>query len=219
MGALPFPAGVVAVAGSRRLPPEASALVAQVARELVAGGCSLVVGCCVGADEAVLASVGRAVPGVLRVLAAFGPISPPWRAARYSAPGASRDLSAVAAVADALLAGADVRWWAGGGPSVPLVARLARRTRAVVAEASAGLVVFTASPVVAGSGSWLAAAAAVGRGLPVVVFPVGFSAAQFPPIGIGRWVPAGGAGVWDSAWRWVPGQLALPLFLLAIILI
>jgi hypothetical protein len=36
VGALPFPAGVVAVAGSLRLPPEASALVAQVARELVA---------------------------------------------------------------------------------------------------------------------------------------------------------------------------------------
>ncbi|MGH8567008.1 MAG: hypothetical protein ACREXU_03085, partial [Gammaproteobacteria bacterium] len=141
-----------------------------------------------------------ALPGrAVRVLCAWGP----------GGAGAG-PASAVRAVIAAEASGVPVRWWSGGGPSVPLVARLARRTRAVIAEASAALVVFTASPVVAGSGSWLAAAAAVERGLSVVVFPVGFPAAQLPPIGIGRWVPAGGAGVWDSAWRWVPGQIALP---------
>lgn len=208
MGALPFPAGVVAVAGSRRLPPEASALVSAVTRELVAGGCSLVVGCCAGADAAVLAALtgagGCAAGAPLRVLAAFGPVSPPWPAAHYTAPGASRDHSAVAAVANALLAGADVRWWAGGGPSVPLRARLVARTRAVVAEASA-LVVFPASPAVVGSGSWLAVSAAVERSLPVVAFPLGFPAVSLPSLGAGTWVPVGGAGVWSGAWRWAPG--------------
>jgi hypothetical protein len=199
MGALlPFVPGVVAVAGSCSLPPEASVVVSAAARELVAGGCSIVVGCCAGADAAVLAALagagGCAARAPLRVLAAFGPVSPPWPAAHYTAPGVSRDYSAVAAVADALLAGADVRWWVGGGPSVPLRARLSRRTRAVVAEASA-LVVFPASPTVAGSGSWLAASAAADRGLPVIAFPLGFPAAALPELGAGAWVPVGSAGV------------------------
>lgn len=207
MGALPFSPGVVAVVGSRRLPPEASALVAAVAGELVAGGCSIVVGCCAGADAAVLAALagagGYAAGAPLRVLAAFGPVSPPWPAAHYTAPGASRDYSAVAAVADALLAGADVRWWAGGGPDVPLRARLAARTRAVVAEASA-LVVFPASPAVAGSGTWLAARLATDRGLPVVAFPLGFPPAELTELGAGQWVALPGPRVWIGAWRWSP---------------
>ncbi|MCA1602814.1 MAG: hypothetical protein LC776_14670 [Acidobacteria bacterium] len=200
MGALPFPAGVVAVAGSRRLSPEASALVAQVARELVASRCSLVVGCCVGADAVALVSVPGAPGRAVRVLCAWGP----------GGAGAG-PASAVGPVLAAARAGVQVAWWAGGGPSVPLVARLARRTRAVIAEASAALVVFPASSVVAGSGSWLAAAAAVERGLQVVVFPfpVRFSAAELPALGVGRWVATAGAGVWDSAWQWVPGQLVL----------
>jgi hypothetical protein len=205
--ALPFSAGVVAVAGSRRLPPEASAVVSAVADELVAGGCSIVCGCCAGADAAVLAALagagGCAAGAPLRVLAAFGPVSPPWPAAHYTAPGASRDHSAVAAVAEALLAGVPVTWWAGGGPSVPLRARLTRRTRAVVAEASA-LVVFPASPAVVGSGSWLAASAAADRGLPVIAFPLGFPPAELPELGAGVWMPVGLGGVWIGAWRWAP---------------
>lgn len=198
---LPFPPGVVAVAGSRSLPPQASALVGRVSRALVRGGCSLVVGCCVGADAAVLSS---GVPAsVLRVFAAFGPVSPPWRAARYCAPGAS-SLSAVSAVASALLAGSPVVWWAGGGPSVPLGVRLAARTRAVVAQASAGLVVFFGSPF--SRGSLLAAGCAVARSLPAVAFPVGFPGSALPSLGAGAWAPVGGRGVWSSAWRWVPAQ-------------
>jgi hypothetical protein len=205
--AFPFAPGIVAVAGSRRLPLEASVVVSAVAGELVAGGCSIACGCCLGADAAVLAALagtgGCAAGAPLRVLAAFGPVSPPWPAAHYTAPGASRDHSAVAAVADALLAGADVRWWAGGGPDVPLRARLAARTRAVVAEASA-LVLFPASPTVVGSGSWLAASAAADRGLPVVVFPWGFAPAELPELGTGVWVSVGSAGVWAGAWFWRP---------------
>jgi hypothetical protein len=62
--------GVVALAGSRSLPPGGAPLVAGLARSLVAAGASLVVGCAVGADAAVVAAVP---PAALRVLAAFGP--------------------------------------------------------------------------------------------------------------------------------------------------
>ena len=91
---------------------------------------------------------------------------------------------------------------------MPLRARLAARTRAVVAGAST-LVVFPASPSVAGSGSWLAASAAADRGLPMVAFPLGFPAASLPWLGTGVWAPVGGAGVWAEAWRWVAGQSEL----------
>jgi hypothetical protein len=195
MGALPFSPGVVAVAGSRRLPLEASALVSAVARELVAGGCSIVCGCCAGADAAVLAALagagGCAAGAPLRVLCTWGP------------GGAGAGLaSAVGAVLTAAGAGVPVIWWSGGGPDVPLRARLAARTRAVVAEASAGCVVFPASPSLAGSGSWLAAQCAVARSLPVVAFPLSFPAAALPELGAGAWVPVGGSRGWAEAWRW-----------------
>jgi TRAP-type C4-dicarboxylate transport system permease small subunit len=104
-------------------------------------------------------------------------------------------------------AGVPVTWWAGGGPSVPLRARLSRRTRAVVAEASAGCMVFFGSPV--SRGSLLAAQVAVERELPVVAFPLGFPAVALPALRAGAWVPVGGAGVWARAWRWVAGQSEL----------
>jgi hypothetical protein len=202
MGALPFSPGVVAVAGSRSLPLEASALVAAVAGELVVGGCSLVVGCCAGADAAVLAALagagGCAAGAPLRVLCAWGP----------GGAGAG-PASAVGAVLVAAGVGVPVVWWSGGGPDVPLRARLSRRTVPVVAEASAGCVVFPASPAVAGSGSWLAASAAADRGLPVITFPLGFPPAELPELGAGAWVPLGLGGVWTSAWRWAPGQEGL----------
>jgi hypothetical protein len=196
----------VAVAGSRSLPPQASALVAAVCRSLVASGRSLVVGCAVGADAAVL-SAGLP-PSAVQSFAAFGPVSPSWPApsGRYSAPGAWSG-SAVREVAEFLFAGGSVAWWAGGGPSVPLPARLAARTRAVVAQASAGCVVFFGSP--SSRGSLLAARCAADRGLPVFAFPVGFAGSLLPSLGAGSWVPVSGVGAWSSAWRWAPSSLRI----------
>jgi predicted Rossmann fold nucleotide-binding protein DprA/Smf involved in DNA uptake len=188
--------GVVAVAGSRSLPPGGAPLVVSVACSLVAAGASLVVGCAVGADAAVVAAVPLAS---LQVLAAFGP----------GGAGAWAG-SAVSAVRAFAAAGGAVVWWAGGGPAVPLRARLATRTRAVVAEASAGLVVFFASPV--SRGSVLAAQLAAARGLPVVAFPLGFAPAPLPLLGCGSWVPAGGSGGWAGAWVWLPTPVQGPLF-------
>ena len=185
-----FTGGVVAVAGSRSLPEGGAALVAEAARVLVGSGCSLVVGCCRGADAAVVSAVPVSS---VRVLCAFG----------QAGEGAG-SASAVGPVLAFASSGGAVAWWAGGGPSVPLFARLARRTRAVALSASSGLLLFPSSPE--SRGSWLAAELAVARGLPVVVVPLGFAPSLLPLLGAGRWVRVKSSGVFAGAWRWVPGQ-------------
>jgi hypothetical protein len=62
-----------------------------------------------------------------------------------------------------------------------------------------------------GSGSWASAAFAAGLGLPLVVFPCGFSLAQLPS-SWGSWVCAG-AGVWASGFRLVPRQARAQMLL------
>ncbi|BBL77541.1 hypothetical protein [Methylomagnum ishizawai] len=185
--------GVVAVAGSRALPPAGLALVQRVARALVASGRSLAVGCASGADAAVLGAVPASA---VSVFAAFGPGGV-----------GSCPVSAVSAVAAVAAAGGSVVWWAGGPASVPLAARLAARSAAVVGAASSGCVVFFGSPC--SRGSLLAASLAAGRSLPVVAFPVGFPGSALPSLGAGSWVPCSRGGVWASAWSWVPAQAGL----------
>lgn len=171
--------GVIAVAGSRVLPAAGSELVARVASDLAAGGASFIVGCCCGADAALLSSApGSLPPSLVRCLAAFGP----------GGIGAG-PFSAVAQVAKFASVGGSVQWWAGGPGSTPLWVRLADRTRAVVGLANAGLVVFFASPK--SRGSLLACRCALQRGLPVLAYPVGFSASDLPVLGSGSWVQAG----------------------------
>ena len=156
-------AGVVAFSGARRLSPVFRPLVAGVVGSALAAGRSVVVGCAGGADAFV----------------------------RAAAPGAA--VFSVAAFGD------------GRGA-------FARRSVALVRAAAAGgsgsgLVVFPSAPCPAGllpspapgscfcglgSGSWASAAFAAGLGLPVVVFPCGFS--SLPPWG--AWRPAAAAGVW-----------------------
>lgn len=187
----------MAVAGSRSLPPQASALVGAVCCSLVASGRSLVVGCCAGADAAVLgcasAPPGRGIPAArVSCLCAFGP------GGVGAGPGPA---SAVAAVQAFASAGGSVSWWSGGSVSVPLRARLVARTLAVVAQASVGCVLFFGSP--SSRGSLLAARCAVGRGLPVFAFTVGFPGSALPPLGVGSWAPVPGVGAWSSAWCWV----------------
>lgn len=187
VSALPaVPGGVVALAGSRRLPAGAAGVVSGVACALAAAGFAVAVGCCVGADSAVLSSVP--VPA-LRVFCAFGP-----------AGAGACGLSAVAPVVAVAASGGSVSWWAGGGCAAPLRARLSARSRAVVAAASVGLVVFFGSVPGPRSGSLLAARAAAARSLPVLAVPLGFSGSALPLL-----VPG---GVWRAAggglWRWCP---------------
>ena len=151
---------VVGFSGGRRLPAAFRPLVSGVVGAVLAAGRSVAVGCAGGADSFV----------------------------RAAAPGA-----AVFAVASF-----------GAGRSA-----FARRSAALVASVAAGgpgsgLVVFPSAPCPAGllpsprssacfcglgSGSWASAAFAAGLGLPLVVFPCGFSA--LPPWG--AWRPLSGA--------------------------
>ncbi len=168
--------GVVAVAGSRNLSASDSALVVRVASDLAAGGASFVVGCCSGADAALLSAVpGSVPPSLVRCFSAFGP----------GGQGAG-PASAVAQVTQFATVGGSVSWWAGGSVSVPLWVRLANRTKTVINSASSGLVIFFASPN--SRGSLLACRCAVSRGLPVLAFPVGFSTEELPVLGAGQWI-------------------------------
>ena len=179
------------------MPSEFVAPVGAVCRALVRGGCSLAVGCCAGVDAAVLAAVGRGLPAArVACFAAFGPCG-----------AGAGPASAVAAVQAFAAVGGAVSWWAGGGLRVPLFARLAARTGAVVAQASAGAVVFFTAP--ASRGSALAVRLAVARGLPVLAFPLGFHGSALPLPAAGGWVPAGLSGPWSGAWRWVSAQAAV----------
>lgn len=185
-----FSSGVVAVSGSRSLSAGQAAQVREVVRGLAASGCRFVVGCATGADETALACMP---PSVCHVFAAFGP----------GGAGACR-WSAVESVSHICEAGGSVSWWAGGGPSVPLHARLAARTAAVAAAGSTGLVAFFASP--SSRGTALACRLASARGVPVVAFPLGFTGAALPSLGAGCWLPCNGAGVWASAYVWAVAQ-------------
>jgi hypothetical protein len=230
--------GLVGFCGSRDLPASAAdaALVAGVVGSVLAGvprrrvavGCAVggdAVGCAVGGDALIVSSaLALGASSRLCVFAAFGPVSPPWPAARVFAPGASSSVSSVSGVAGALASGASVSWWAGGGPAVPLAGRLASRSSALVSAVAAsgagrGFVGFVSSPCPAGlgpssspsacfsgsgSGSWASLALAAGLGLPVVVFPVGLPASALPAWA-GSWVAL--AGAWSGGFRFVP---ALP---------
>lgn len=200
--------------GSRSLPAGAIPQVGQVASALVWAGSVLAVGCAAGADAAAVSSVVAvgAAPR-LRLFAVGG----------SSGSGFAGKASAFAGVQAAASAGAVVGWWAGGSSSVPLRARLARRSLACVQASVAGgpgsgLVAFVsrlpARPFGSGawpscgSGSWASAAAASRLGLPVVVVPVGslagVSVSSLPALpGGGSWSPLG-CGVLSGGFRWQP---------------
>jgi hypothetical protein len=157
------PVAVVGFSGGRRLSLAFRPLVAGVVAAVLARGRSVAVGCAGGADL----FVRSAAPGALVFSASsFGS----GRAAF-----AARSVALVHAVV-------------AGGPG-------------------SGFVVFPASPCPSGlspsslpaacfcglgSGSWASAAFAAGLGLPLVVFPCGFSA--LPPWG--AWSRAAASGVW-----------------------
>ena len=99
-------------------------------------------------------------------------------------------------------------WWVGGPSSVPLRARLFRRSCVAVRGASA-CVFFLASP--SSPGSLAVAGFAVGRGLPVFAVSCAPGPVPFvpdPPRGCaGVWVASSFAGL--SCWAWSPSQGSL----------
>lgn len=195
----------VAFAGSRSLSPSFGPLVSRVVRAVAASGRGVACGCCAGADAAVLsAALGAACP--LAVFSAGGPSAP-------AAGSASAPLSLLAC------AGSAVCWWAGGPASLPLAARLARRSAAVVGAAAcsagpassagaaggAGFVGFFGSARSRGSAG--AARLAALAELPICGFWCGSGPVALPSLGAGSWVPSGGRGVWSRAFLWSPSLL------------
>lgn len=203
---------IIAFGGSRSLPASAASLVGQVvALVLAAGGC-VAVGCAVGADALVVAEFWArgGSPGRLALFAVGGPLGRRFPCGFWGG-------SAVEAVVRSFRLGASVRWWAGGGPSVGLRARLFRRSQACVRLAASrprgGFVGFVVGGWSASRGTWGSVRSALLLGLPVVVFPVGGRrpaslVSSFPRsfrgVGRGSWVPAARSGVWARGFRWVP---------------
>jgi hypothetical protein len=162
--AVPAAAPVVGFSGGRRLSPVFRPLVADVVAAVLAAGRSVAVGCAGGVDL----FVRSAAPGaVVFSASAFG-----------SGPAAF----AVRSVAL-------VRAVAAGGPGSGFVVCPAAPCPAGLAPAPAPAACFCGL----GSGSWASAAFAAGLGVPLVVFPCGFSGLP----AWGRWVPAG-SGLWAA---------------------
>jgi len=181
---------VLAVAGSRNFSANGSAFVIQITSDLAASGYSFVVGCCSGADAALLSAVpGSIPPSMVRCFSAFG-----------SSRAGAVPSSAVDQVFKFSRSGGSVEWLAGGALSVLPWVRLANRTKQVINAANAGLLVFFSSP--RSRGSLLACRCAVSRGLPVHAFPIGFSASELPVLGAGYWLKS----MEENGYLWVNKQ-------------
>lgn len=202
---------VVGFVGSRSLPSVgcAGGLVEQVVAAARFGGRTVAVGCCVGADAAVLRAVlasqsscSSGDEAQLQVFAAFG--ADGAGACSLSAVDAVGEAAAVAfSPGHGCVARSWVRWLAGGGPSVPVARRLAARTRALVAfvgsRLDSCLVAFLAPG--SGRGTLFAVRLAVVAGLPVAVFPVGGASlpASLPRFGPVAWRRLASSGLWSRA--------------------
>ena len=168
----------------------------------------LIVGCCTGADGAVIraAMATGAAKDRIDIYAAFGP----------GAEGAT-PASDWGSVYAANLLGFTVHWWVGGGPVMPAKARLVNRSLAVVEDCRA-LVAFISGPPPkairgqgpwprsGGSGAWSTAGAAALWGKPVVVCPIdGWT----PPVDQLPALPTANGGQWQvgplpNSWQWAP---------------
>jgi len=162
--ALPAAAPVVGFSGGRRLPVAFRPLVAGVVASVLAGGRSVAVGCAPGADL----FVRSAAPGALV----------------FSASSFGSGRAAFAARSVAL-----VRAVAAGGPGSGFVVFPAAPCPSGLSPSASPAACFCGL----GSGSWASAALAAGLGVPLVVFPCGFSGLP----AWGRWVPAG-SGLWAA---------------------
>jgi hypothetical protein len=173
------------IGGSRHF--QSSPGPASLIQSALATGRPVHVGCCVGADQAVIqAAIRSSSFQQVRAFAAFGP----------GGEGAIPTLSAVKAVRAFAQAGGPVSWWAGGGLELPLAARLIQRSQAALKGSSVAIFI---EP---GEGSFTVAGLAVAAGIEVLVFNPGIPGKI-----------SGHAGQWQMAsflgtavWRWWPAQ-------------
>lgn len=185
-----FSSGAVALGGSRSLAGDGTVALTHLVGALQVAGHPLAVGCSTGADAVVLC-----------MAAGNGPVSA-FAACAADGSGAWRH-TAVSRVHGAARLGASVQWLAGGPLSVALPARLAARTRAVGAAASAGAVIAISSPQSAGS--LLLARSVAARRLPVVALACGFSWLSLPPLASGGFWRKLGTAPGVVAAQWVRG--------------
>ena len=117
--------GVWAVGGSRSLSQAGQAVAQYVTSEMLASGARLAVGCCMGADAAVIrAAILDCHARRLKIFSVFGPLATSRGAVAAAGVCASSALGTVAAAVDL---GAAIVPWAGGGPDLHIKARLRAR--------------------------------------------------------------------------------------------
>ena len=166
--------------GSRALTQKHFSQVSQVVNATLATSAGIHVGCAVGADQFII-QAASACPGQLHIFAQFSQIG-----------SGSFAGSALASVFTAHQSGIPVSYLAGGPLSIPLRARLLRRSIAAL-RGCALSVFFLSNP--ASAGSLNTAAQAATMGMPVYVFPLGFpgnpQALRHLP---GAWQPSSFAG-------------------------
>ena len=183
-------------------------------RSALFGGACLFGRSFVRARRAAAVSVGCAAGADALALSAAVAAGASGRSLRVFAVGASSGAgfwsgSALSGVRLAAAAGASVAWLAGGSLSVPLRARLLRRSLAALRGCSAA-VFFLASP--SSPGSLRVASAAAAAGLPVFVFCCGFAGFPASLAGCsGSWVSGSFAGF--PCLVWAPAAAQLPLVL------
>ncbi len=176
-----FMVALVGFCGSRSLPSAFSPLVSSCVSSVVAAGRGVAVGCASGADRFAL-SAARSLGASVSLFSASSFGSGRAAFARRSA----AFVSAVSA----------------SGVGCGLVAFVSSPCPSALAPSSVASRCFAGF----GSGSWASVAFAVGRGVPVVVFPcvsVGVSPLSVLPAWSGSWVVAG-SGFWSSGFRFVP---------------
>ena len=192
---------IVLFGGSRDLDQAFADLVAAAVAAVLAAGCTLSVGDCLGADHFALAAAWEIRPLLHRLrVSAVGGVSGAgfWS---HSVP--------LGFLLPFSRAGYFVHWWAGGRRGVPFRGRLLRRSLAALSGAVAA-VFFLSSP--SSAGSFKVAVAAAQRGCRVSAFCCGFEGAPDPIDFRGEWLPATSPvdlpqGV--TFWRWSPGQKEL----------
>jgi hypothetical protein len=180
--------------GSRSLSASYFPLVAEVVSVPMQLGCYVNVGCAVGADEAVIEAALGCDPSRLSVFAQFSAFGE-----------GSFSGSAYVPVVAAKKEGAQVSFLSGGPLSLPLKARLMRRSK-VALSGCAGSVFFLSKPF--SPGSLKVAAEAVKKNQIVYVIPCGFSGAPAPLRSVsGSWCESHFFGF--PGFQWFTGQ---PLF-------
>jgi len=180
--------------GSRNLSDFYDPQVHLVVTSVIQKGCFVNVGCATGADETIIEAALSESPAHLSVFAQFS----------FAGEGTFM-FSAFTAVSLARKARAQVSYLAGGPLSVPLKARLMRRSKAALKGCDAS-VFFISQPYSAGS--LKVAAEAVKQNIPVYVLPLGFDGQPVPLHGVpGSWQHAQFFGF--RCFQWVSGQ---PLF-------